>query len=91
MEERISADCVDILTDYYNLLFAMKILALCTSCFLKRNFVHFAHVKGMEEKTKARKVPDLQSIEPPIDTDNDNGDSIRNDEDTIILDDGYND
>eukprot|EP00121_Abeoforma_whisleri_P016359 Awhi_evm1s15018 len=33
--------------------------------------------------------PDLQSIEPPVDNDNDNGDvdSETNDEDTVILDD----
>eukprot|EP00121_Abeoforma_whisleri_P015339 Awhi_evm1s14136 len=30
--------------------------------------------------------PDLQSIEPPVDNDNDNGDSETNDEDTNILD-----
>eukprot|EP00121_Abeoforma_whisleri_P015399 Awhi_evm1s14192 len=116
MEERINANCVDVLTDCcYTAtiyLLAMKILALCTSCFLKRNFVHFAHVKGMEEeiyssfventgtKSENNIVDATDVVEnndmyndslTTVNSNNDNGDITRNDEDSIILDDGYND
>eukprot|EP00121_Abeoforma_whisleri_P002476 Awhi_evm1s2222 len=80
LEERISAECVPFL--------------ILLSAVMHQNENNIAITSDIVENNDndfdVESFPDLQSIEPPIDNDKDNGDSETNDEDTVILDDGYN-